>query len=285
MIALVRSEVLKLRTTNVWWGMALGLVGFTALALLFNYFTTNALLDDPTFGAPPPEDPSQVQQNQQAAATAVANSAAALATNVYTSGQYFGLLLAMVLGVLIVTNEFFHQTATATFLTTPKRSRVIGAKLVTAALWGALFCLVTAVLAVPIGALLLGSLGTPTELGNGAVLGGLALNLLAFAIWTIFGVGLGTLLKNQIVSIIVVIVAYLGQAVVGTILTVLAIQFDAQWLVDVQYWLPGGASQVMVSTTEVPGIPPWWAGALTLLGYGAVTAAIGTAITVRRDIS
>ena len=34
-------------------------------------------------------------------------------------------MFIVVLGALIVTNEFFHQTATATFLTTPRRTRVI----------------------------------------------------------------------------------------------------------------------------------------------------------------
>jgi len=69
------------------------------------------------------------------------------------------------------------------------------------------------------------------------------------------------------------------------VLTGLAFYFEALWILDIQYWLPGGASTVMVSTTEVPDVPPWWQGALALLGYGVVAAGIGTAVTTRRDIS
>lgn len=285
MIGLVRSEVLKLRTTNVWWAMTLGVIAFTGLALLINYFQTNALVDNPDAFNQQGSNPNEVQQEQQAQTAAVARSATALAANVYTSGQYFGLLLTMILGVLIVTNEFYHQTATSTFLTTPRRERVIAAKVITAALWGVLFCVVTAVFAVPIGAAVLHAVGLPTSLGDGKVLTSILLNMLGFAIWAIFGLGIGTLLKNQIVAIVLALVLYIGQTVVGGILAVLAIQFNAAWLIKVQYWLPGGASSVMISTTDIPGIPPWWAGALTLLGYGVVAAVIGTLITVRRDVS
>ncbi len=61
------------------------------------------------------------------------------AANIFTSGQFFGLLFIVILGALVVTNEFFHQTATATFLTTPQRTRVITSKLIAAVLLAAGF--------------------------------------------------------------------------------------------------------------------------------------------------
>ena len=54
------------------------------------------------------------------------------AANIFTSGQYFGGLFVLLLGILLITNEYYHQTATATFLTTPHRTKVIVAKLITA---------------------------------------------------------------------------------------------------------------------------------------------------------
>ena len=44
------------------------------------------------------------------------------AGSIFTSGQFFGLVLVMLLGILVITNEFQYQTATATFLTTPHRT-------------------------------------------------------------------------------------------------------------------------------------------------------------------
>jgi ABC-type transport system involved in multi-copper enzyme maturation permease subunit len=283
-IGLIRSELLKLRTTNVWWAMLLGVAGFTALALLVNILQADYFLDNPEQAVQSGPGDGQVADQQQQQQAALAGNVAALATNVYTSGQFFGVLLVMIFGILIVTNEFRHKTATSTFLATPRRTRVIGAKLVTAIVWGAVFCLVTAIIAIPVGLIYFGGKGVGTEITNGDVIKALLLNVLAFGIWAIFGLGLGTLLKNQVVSIVVALVLYFVQLAVGVVLMVLALQFDAQWILDIQYWLPGGASTVMVSPIQLPGVPPWWAGALALLGYGTVAAAVGTLITTRRDI-
>ncbi len=284
MIALIRAEVLKLRTTNVWWAMLLGVAAFTGLALLVNILQSSYFLDNPdpvqSTGGNEVEDQQAAQQN------ALVGNVVGLAANVYTSGQFFGVLLVMIFGVLIITNEYRHKTATATFLTVPRRTKVIGAKLVTAIIWGTLFCLVTAIIAVPVGAIYFGNVrDVGTQLTNGDVIASLLLNALAFAIWAIFGLGLGTLLKNQVVAIVVALTLYFVQLGVSLVLTGLAFYFEATWILDIQYWLPGGASAVMVSPTEVVGVPPWWQGALALLGYGAVAAGVGTLVTTRRDIS
>ena len=54
--------------------------------------------------------------------------------------------------------------------------------------------------------------------------------------------------------------------------------------------LPGVASFIMVSAERLqfgPDStgPPWWVGALVLLGYGVVAGVVGTLITRKRDIS
>ena len=71
--------------------------------------------------------------------------------SVYTSGQFLGLLLVAILGALVVTNEFQHQTATTTFLTTPQRVRVVVAKLVAAVLLAAGLWLVATAVSIGIG--------------------------------------------------------------------------------------------------------------------------------------
>ena len=44
-----------------------------------------------------------------------------------------GALVALLLGVLMVTSEFRHQTVTASLLQSPRRGRVVTAKALTAA--------------------------------------------------------------------------------------------------------------------------------------------------------
>jgi hypothetical protein len=42
---------------------------------------------------------------------------------------------------------------------------------------------------------------------------------------------------------------------------------------------------MITSGRAFPGAPPWWAGALVLVGYGVVLAGLGLAVIRRRDVS
>ena len=83
----------------------------------------------------------------------------------------------MLLGIIVVTSEFFHQTATTTFLTAPHRTAVMLAKLAAAAVLALLFWLVTTVLNLIFGALVLNSVGPGlASSASGAVWRAIALN-------------------------------------------------------------------------------------------------------------
>ena len=56
--------------------------------------------------------------------------------NAVFSNAAGGYLFALIMGILIMTNEYRHGTAVGTFLVTPKRSTVLFAKLIAAALAG-----------------------------------------------------------------------------------------------------------------------------------------------------
>ena len=268
---LIRSELRKVFTTNTWWLMLLGVVGFTIVALLINVLVVaSATLD----GTP------------EASQFGLGKDLSALATYVYTSGQYFGTLFVMLLGALVVTNEYHHQTATPTFLATPKRLRVIGSKLVTGVGMGVVFGLVTMAIAVPVGALYLSSKGVGTQLDQPVVLASLGLNLLAYAVWAIFGVGIGTLLRNQIAALVVCLVLKLvAEQAVGLVLTLLSDKLDQHWIMNLMWALPSQASTVMTTATRIPDAPVWYVGALILLAYGLVAGGLGSLITRRRDIT
>src|SRR4029453_17387610 len=60
-------------------------------------------------------------------------------------------LAAMGFGVIVASGEFRHGTATATYLATPHRARVLTAKALTAAAFGLLFGLVAAAIAIGVG--------------------------------------------------------------------------------------------------------------------------------------
>ncbi len=264
MTGLLRSEHLKITTTKVWWVMLLGLLGILALALLINGVITASELDN---------DFSDQSLNQ-------------LASSLYTSGQYFGVLFAAILGTLLITNEFRHQTATSTFLATPRRIDVVVAKFVVAVGWGVLYGLICTVIAIPVGAAILSGQGEESALGEGAVLKAILLNLLAFGVWAILGIGIGTLLQNQVGAVVTLIVAYFGTQVVGALLSGLGEAWDLSWLAGVYYYLPYGATQVMTSADQIAdNAPAWWGGMLMVLLYGAVAAFLGSWLTAKRDIT
>ena len=130
MTALVRAEWTKLFTTRVWIGLLLGACVLVAgFAVLFTSFAGNTQ-GGPQGGGLPAVGTAQYEQ-----------LVLAIGANV--------TVLFLILGIIGMTQEYRHRTATPTFLTTPRRGRVVVAKLVAYALAAVPFALV--VLAVNYG--------------------------------------------------------------------------------------------------------------------------------------
>ncbi len=282
MIALIRGELLKIRTTNSWWLFGIGVIVTTALALLVNclqadYFLNDAVNDDNS-GAD-----AGTQQMLAAQSTVVAQAA-----NIFTSGQYFGGLFVLLLGMLVVTNEFYHQTATATFLTTPHRTAVMAAKLVTGITFAAVFWLITTVISLPTGLLFFQSQGVSNGLGEWEVQRSIIFNLLVFMLWGILGVGLGALIRNQIGATLTGAALYLVGTFAGQIVFFLIHEYviKENWVLAAQVIMPAAAAQVFVSAAEpFQYAPDYWVGGVVLLAYGLIGGLIGTLILRKRDIS
>jgi ABC-2 type transport system permease protein len=283
MTGLVRSEFRKIFTTNTWWLFLLGVLVFTALSFLFNAFQAHNYLHQP-----PPTLPANIPPDQarQILADYHARSVLAFqAATLYTSGQYFGLLFVLLLGILVVTNEYFHQTATATFLVTPKRTNVIVGKLTATVLFAIGLCVLTTVLCLIAGVIFLSAEGTGLALGEWAVIRAVLLNLLAYGIWAVFGLGFGTLIRNQIAAVVIALVLYLiASQVAAGIIQLVAFLTHTEWLTKLAVVVPSVASQALITGGDIPGSPPQWLGALVLIGYAVVAGTIGTLLTAYRDV-
>lgn len=273
---LIGAELLKIRTTSTWWIFTLILLPLWALAVLYNWGTAN-ITSDIDANADMPAD--------QAELVRVTGEAVNVATTLYTSGQFLGVLLVMLLGAIIVTNEFFHLTATTTFLTTPHRERVILAKLAAAVLLGLLFWLITTILNLIVVPLVLNNLEMPAQLGEPAIWRAIGLNALAFALWAIVGVGAGVLIRSQLGATLTLSIAYVIGTFGASLVFFLLTEYVAEWFSKLQVLVPTTASTLMISGTELPGNPPRWVGAAVLIGYAVVTGVIGTMIMKRRDVS
>ena len=160
---LINAEWKKVFTTNTWWIFGLILIPLWGFTLFINYFQTQFLADPASLDIPADDpsfsDPSVIAQRLPEN----------IAANLYTNGQLTALAIIMVLGIIIMTSEFFHQTVTTTFLTTPHRSAVIAAKFAVAGLLGIGFWALTTAANLLVAPIILNSFDTPTMLSSGAI--------------------------------------------------------------------------------------------------------------------
>ncbi len=188
-----------------------------------------------------------------------------------------GAPLAAVLGAIGLTGEFRHRTATATFLATPHRGRVVGAKLVIYGVVGAGYGLAGAVVTAAIAMPWLAAKDIHVVLGAGDVPATLAGGIAAMAIFGLLGVGLGALLREQVATVVGLLIWLL---VVERILT----SFTAleSWTV----YLPGQAQEALSGSflTNQRLLRPWQGG-LVLAAYGIALALAGTRLAMRRDVT
>jgi ABC-2 type transport system permease protein len=263
MIAVLRSEWLKLRTTSIPWlltAIALVVTGLTILVYFVNH-GTGGPRDHSDFGPPTPNIPHTTQQLRDLLGSGV--------------GIY---VFALLLGVLIITVEFRHKTVTTSFLTTPHRTRFVAGKLLIAAITGAVLAVVVLIGTVVGGGIALAALGGSfTALAHqiGAVAPGM---ILVYALFAVLGVGVGSLLTNQVAAIVVSLGWFLIlENIIGAI-----------WHGTVK-WLPSGAalaaSNVSAGTREQIFLFNWWQGSLLILVYGIAFAALGSFVLARRDIT
>jgi ABC-type transport system involved in multi-copper enzyme maturation permease subunit len=253
MTRLVRAEWTKLFTTRVWLGLVLGacvmVAGFAALLVAFAGSTQNGQPGLPGVGDP---------QFEQLAFATASNA----------------VILFLILGIIGMTQEYRHRTATPTFLTTPRRGRVVIAKLTAYALVAVPFALLVVAVNYGVVVVAAGARGAVPSL-TGDNLRVLASSGLALVIYTVIGVGLGALVRNQVGAIV-------GGLVYLFVVEAIVRQISA--IAGAYKWLPGGALEALTATFQGPDLLEAWQGGVLLLGYGLVAALLGTLFAVRRDV-
>lgn len=281
---LIRAEILKIRTTSTWWLFAIGIVVFTALALFINGSQHHYDLFPSLAGA------DAAERARLLATAAKAHSHAglqAIASDMMTAGEFFSVLFVMLLAILVVTNEFFHQTATATFMTNPHRTAVIMAKLAAAIAFAVFFWLIATVLDLTTTVIFLHSQHVSISLGDWVVVRSVLLNLLAYTMWAIFGLGLGTLLRSQIGAVVTGMNVYLvGLAAVQVIFRLIHNFYPHDWVLGGTVIAPSVASLVMTTPGRLyQHAAPQWLGLLVMIGYAVVLGGLGIFLARRRDIT
>lgn len=187
-----------------------------------------------------------------------------------------GALTSMVMlavGIGAMAGEYRHGTVVPTFLVTPRRGRVVVAKLVTVAVIGAV--LSGAIFGVSIGAAAyalsahgIHHLGGDTaQMWLGAIV--------TSALFGALGVAIGAITRSTVVAII------------GTLVWVQFVEqaFLASVVPSVGRWLPTGANLSITHTSNHPNelLAPLVAGAV-LVAWTAVLAAGASRFVTERDV-
>jgi ABC-2 type transport system permease protein len=255
----VRVELLKLLTTRMWWGLLIGAAG-TVLAItaltVFGYSTAPDTFD---------------------------LRSGPVLRNLYSFGFGWGQIFVIILGVIAMAGEYRHKTITGTFLATPNRGLVVTAKMLALVVAGIGYGIVLTLANLLTTVVVLGARGYGPGLGADGVVRTLLLSVLGLGVFGVLGVGLATLIRNQIAAIVVALAL---QFVVQPLAQILA-QLN-ETTSEIAQFLPGSAAGSLISGYtggEDVNMLPWWGGGLVLLGYAVLFAVIGWALTTRRDVS
>ncbi len=247
MTALLRAELIKLRTTRTTWV----LLGTAAIIVLSVLVIVLALFDHG--GRVTGEDLGGLFSF-----TAIAD------------------LLVLSLGIVGAAGEFRHGTITAAFLITPARWPVIVAKALAYALLGVGYALATLLLCAALALPWLAVKDANFDVSGSAWILAIAGRCVYGALIAALGVGIGMLVRNQAAALVATLVFLLAiepalGAVSGGVAT---------------YGLNGAALSIFgASDTGIADVLPFGAGVALYLGYVLLFLGAGTALTLRRDVA
>jgi ABC-2 type transport system permease protein len=246
MTRLVGSEIFKLRTTRTFYGLMGG-----ALALVLVITVLVAALANPG----PNDKPL--------------NNMMGIAS--------FIQIFALMLGILAVTSEFRHGTITPSLLAVPDRLRLVLGKLGACLLVG----LAIGLLATGLVALISVGIFSARDIPHGAdanlfklIVGG----TLATGLDSALGLGIGTVVRNQVGAII-------GTLVYSFVLENLLLLVP--WLKDQvpKYGLGAVGNALSAAGGDEDKVLGQVPGGLLLAAYAAIFLAAGVVMLRRRDIS
>jgi ABC-2 type transport system permease protein len=247
--ALVRSELLKIRTTRGWYAYLAVVVLLAGVAVAGDVGTAS--------------DRRRSELDFQLGLVDAAGISA---------------LLAIILGITVITTEFRHGTVTPTFLVAPRRERVIAAKSVAGIFVSMFFAVLALVVIAAVALTWLSAVSADIHLGDGDVGIRAAQTLLMAVLWALLGVAIGALVQSQVAALVGTLVwLFLGETLLIGLFGVLDIDGAASYL-------PFQALDA-VDGTGGDNLLAYWPGVAVSFAWIAVLGAAGTERTRRRDIT
>lgn len=248
MMHLVATELLKARTTRLWWGLGLGLLGLT---LAGGVLTLIFIPDIPNI---PTAD--EIGQRQLIGAGGTST------------------VFALVFGIIGMAGEHRQGTITPTFLGTPVRWRVVVAKAAAYAIAGLLYGMAASIVAATVFYVGLGLQGSEVVLSGSDIFSILGGQSASAGFFGAIGVGFGALVPNQIGALIGALVE---QLVVEPLLF--------GFFPEQGRFLIGGAASILSGQPSMGATLSLWVAAAVLVAWALALLAGGTLITQHKDIT
>jgi len=247
MTRLFAAELLKLRTIRVTWGFVLAVLGLAGLFAAGN------------IGSPP--DGGRLAPDYQFKLVLTACLPA--------------ILLALLLGILLFTNEFRHGTIARTLLATPRRPVLVGVKLLAGLAAGFGLALLAVATTSVIAVVWLSIIDVPLEPGDAAA--GAWRGLVGAAVIGALGAAVGGVVHSQVGALVGTLVwLFVAEPIVWVLLGLV----DLGGVAD---YLPG---VTVLSMADTEGENLSYAGTVGMAGvWTAVAAALAIWRTRRRDIT
>ena len=256
---MIRVELLKLRTMRLTYGLLLAAAAITAL-----FAALEATAGKPTNG------PISTAGGLDAVTTASGVS----------------LVLAAVLGVIALSGEYRHGSASLTFLAAPHRARVLAAKAVAVAVAGVGYGLTGGLAATVVGLGFVAGHGDHVTLGTGALVGHVLGAGVGAGLLGALGVAVGALLRSQLAGVSSVLVwCLVVEPILGGTLS------------SIRPYLPYTAAATLGGTNLGaaafgPGYSiasqsplPFLAAAVLVAAIGAACAAVAARTTLLADVT
>ena len=177
--------------------------------------------------------------------------------------------LAVLVAVLVSAGEFQHRTIHPTLLQTPRRGRLLAAKTIVAAGYGALITLLGTICGIAVGLVTLTINGMPLGSIDIALFGTIAASVAIGAAWAVLALGLGMLTRSTAIALVALLLwRFVLEGIAPSLMR------DP----GLARWLPSRAADaVLFGRADL--LQPW-TGALLLAGYA--TAVICAAVHVFR---
>jgi ABC-2 type transport system permease protein len=244
---LFAAELVKLRTIRTTWGYALAVIGLAGLLAAGN------------IGSPP--EGGRLAPDFQ--------------FDLILTGALPAVLLALLLGILLFTNEFRHGTISRTLLATPRRPLLVGLKLLAGAAAGLGLALLAIATATVVVVTWLSIIDVPLEFADAA--GGAWRALVGAALIGALGAAVGGVVHSQVGALVGTLIwLFVAEPIVWVLLGLIDLEGVADYLPAV----------TVLSIADTEGENLSYAGTI---GMAVVWTSVATALAVlrtrRKDIT